>query len=160
MSRHGFRRDAESVGIVVVGIIAGFVLFLVQAPHGLWSGSRRQLTRPLQVESLAASFWAVAHQFGLRVQSVKSYGSDNLTTHGSELLRISPTTGSVLQTVNMPPIDRPLIATNADGFWLAPATNSSGHGLYHLGPGMTRPAFVWPRSPWTLIPTPTSSSRS
>jgi hypothetical protein len=71
---------------------------------------------------------------------------DNLTTHGSELLRVSATTGTVLQTVRMPHIDRPLIAANADGFWLAPATNSSGHGLYHLAPGMTRPVSIWPFS--------------
>jgi len=71
---------------------------------------------------------------------------DNLTTHGSELLRVSATTGTVLQTVRMPSIDRPLIAANADGFWLAPATNSSGHGLYHLAPGMSRPVSVWPVS--------------
>lgn len=41
-----------------------------------------------------------------------------------------------------PPIDRPLIAADADGFWLAPAGNSSGHGLYHVAPGMKRPAVV------------------
>ncbi len=67
---------------------------------------------------------------------------DDLTTHGSELLRVSATTGRVLQTARMPPVDRPLIAADADGFWLAPATNSSGRGLYHLAPGMTRPVFV------------------
>jgi hypothetical protein len=67
---------------------------------------------------------------------------DSLTTHGSELLRVSATTGTVLQTVRMPPIDRPLIAANADGFWLVPAGNSSGHGLYNVAPAMTRPALV------------------
>jgi glycosyl transferase family 87 len=81
----GRRGLIEGLGVTALVALAGFVLFLVQAPHGLWSGSRRQLTRPLQVESLAASFWAVAHQFGLRVQSVKSYGSDNLTTHGAHI---------------------------------------------------------------------------
>jgi hypothetical protein len=69
---------------------------------------------------------------------------DCLTTHGSELLRVSATTGTVLQTVRMPHIDRPLIAADADGFWLAPAGNSSGDGLYHVVPGVTRPPFVWP----------------
>ena len=64
------------------------------------------------------------------------------TSHGSELLRVSATTGTVVQTVRMPPIDRPLIAADADGFWLVPAFNSSGHGLYNVAPGATQPALV------------------
>jgi len=79
----GRRGLIEGLGATALVALAGFGLFLVQAPHGLWWGTRRQLTRPLQVESVAASFWALAHQFGLRVHSVKSYGSDNLTTHGA-----------------------------------------------------------------------------
>jgi hypothetical protein len=67
---------------------------------------------------------------------------DCLTSDGSELLRISPATGAVLQTIPMPDIDRPLIAADADGFWLAPAGNSGGHGVYHVAPGMTRARLV------------------
>lgn len=72
---------------------------------------------------------------------------DPLTTAGSELLRISETTGALLQRVAMPRVDRPLLAADADGLWIAPASNSgfqplSATGLYHLAPGMTRPARV------------------
>jgi hypothetical protein len=81
----GRRGVAEGLAVTLLVSLAGFVLFLVQAPHGLWWAMKRQVTRPLQIESLAASFWAIAHQFGLRVESVKSYGSDNLTTHGASL---------------------------------------------------------------------------
>ena len=81
----GRRGLAEGLGAAAVVALAGFVLFLVQAPHGLWWALRRQVSRPLQNESLAASFWAIAHQFGLHVHSVKSYGSDNLTTHGASV---------------------------------------------------------------------------
>jgi hypothetical protein len=67
---------------------------------------------------------------------------DCLTTHGSELLRISATSGAVLQTVRMPDIDRPLLAVDGDGFWLAPAVNSSSGSIYRVAPGMKRPVPV------------------
>lgn len=72
---------------------------------------------------------------------------DPLTTRGSELLRISQTTGAVLQTIPMPRVDRPLLAADADGLWLAPAVNSgfdpaSASGLYRVAPGMTRAVRV------------------
>jgi len=67
---------------------------------------------------------------------------DCLTTAGSELLRISATTGAVLQTVRMPQIDRPLLAVDDDGLWLAPAVNSSSGSIYRLAPGMARPVLV------------------
>ena len=72
---------------------------------------------------------------------------DPETTRGSVLLRISQTSGAVLQTIRMPWIDRPLIATDADGFWLAPAPNSGGDppsvaGLYRVAPGARRPVRV------------------
>src|SRR5581483_2450770 len=75
----------EGLGVSALVGLAGFGLFLVQAPHGLWWATKRQVTRPLQVESLGASFFALAHQLGMRLHSVKSYGSDNLTTHGANI---------------------------------------------------------------------------
>jgi hypothetical protein len=76
---------AEGVGVSLLVAAAGFAPFLVLAPHGLWEGMWRQASRPLQVESLAASFWLAAHHVGgLHVHAVKSYGSDNLTTPGAD----------------------------------------------------------------------------
>jgi uncharacterized membrane protein len=86
-----WRRDRvrgvlEGAGVALGVCLAGFGLFLARAPEGLWHGIWRQLSRPLQIESSAASLWAFAHVVGgLHVHPVKSYGSDNIVTHGSGL---------------------------------------------------------------------------
>ena len=71
-----------------------------------------------------------------------------------QLLRISESTGAVVQRWQMPSIDRPLVAVNADGFWFAPS-NESGwpqhtpqsqliryRSLYHVWPGAHAPVRV------------------
>lgn len=64
---------------------------------------------------------------------------DALAKGGSQLLRISGTTGAVEQHFAMPGITRPITAVNVDGFWMAPAGNSSeprgGDGVYRVAPG-------------------------
>lgn len=63
---------------------------------------------------------------------------DALSARGSELLRISGTTGHVIQRLTMPVVPRPIMAFDADGLWLAPAVNSLGAGpgvIYHITPG-------------------------
>jgi hypothetical protein len=65
---------------------------------------------------------------------------DALAKGGSQLLRISGTSGAVLQRIAMPAISRPIVAFDDDGFWLAPAANSGGdggtsNGVYHVAPG-------------------------
>jgi hypothetical protein len=65
---------------------------------------------------------------------------DALAKGGSQLLRISGTSGAVLQRIAMPAISRPIVTFDDDGFWLAPAANSGGgdgtsNGVYHLTPG-------------------------
>ena len=72
---------------------------------------------------------------------------DPTTTRGSILLRISQSTGAVLQSIRMPWVDRPLLAADGDGFWIAAAVNSgfdppSAGGLYRVAPGMARPVLV------------------
>jgi len=72
---------------------------------------------------------------------------DCLTTTGSVLLRVSQSTGALLQTIRMPDVDRPLLAADGDGLWLAPAANSSftpssATGLYRVAPDMSRPVLV------------------
>src|SRR5438552_8656439 len=82
----GIRCDlVTGVQTCALPIFAGFVPFVVTAPHGLWLGMWRQASRPLQVEALAASFWFAAHQIaGLHIHAVKSYGSDNFVTPGAD----------------------------------------------------------------------------
>ncbi len=63
---------------------------------------------------------------------------DALSARGSELLRISGTTGGVIQRLAMPAVPRPIIAFDTDGLWLAPAVNSLGvrvGAVYHVTPG-------------------------
>jgi len=62
---------------------------------------------------------------------------DGTTRQGSELLRISLTSGAVLARVSMPELPRPILAADNDGLWMAPAVNGSGHVVYHLAPGAT-----------------------
>jgi hypothetical protein len=57
----------------------------------------------------------------------------------AEVLRISLTTGAVLQRVTLPDIVRPILAVDDDGLWIAPAVNSfyspSSDGIWRLGAG-------------------------
>jgi hypothetical protein len=71
---------------------------------------------------------------------------DGTTRQGSELLRISLTTGSVLQRLAMPDVPRPILAADDDGLWMAPAVNSGGHTVYHveLGASAATPVFSLP----------------
>jgi hypothetical protein len=79
-------------------------------------------------------------------------GGANLT---GELLRVSETTGTVQQRWPMPTIARPLVAVDADGFWLAPS-NQSGfpshtpasqlsryQSLYRVAPGERNPSRLF-----------------
>jgi len=62
---------------------------------------------------------------------------DGTSSHGSEVLRISLTSGVVLARVSMPNVPRPILAADADGLWMAPAVNSGGYAVYHLALGAT-----------------------
>jgi uncharacterized membrane protein len=74
--RRGHRR-APLVGAAVV--VAVFGAFAAVAPHGLWESLRGQASRPLQIESLAAS---LVTTFG-HPHVITSHGSQNVTGHGA-----------------------------------------------------------------------------
>lgn len=59
-----------------------------------------------------------------------------------DLLRISATTGAVLQRLSVPKIQMPLLALNDNGLWIAPYGESSG-SLYRLTPGATKLSAVF-----------------
>jgi hypothetical protein len=65
---------------------------------------------------------------GVRPSLVYGAGSiwlyDSATEHGSEVLRISSSTGKVLERSAMPDFSRPIIAANDEGFWMGPDTDS------------------------------------
>jgi glycosyl transferase family 87 len=78
--RRGWREAA--IGFAAfLGVLAVVVLpFAVIAPDGLADSVARQLSRPLQIESLGASVLLAAHQLGLYEPTVvSSYGSQNLS---------------------------------------------------------------------------------
>jgi uncharacterized membrane protein len=65
------------VGLAVAA--AFFVPFALIAPHGLWNSLSGQASRPLQIESLGASFFtALGHP-----QVISSHGSQNVAGHGA-----------------------------------------------------------------------------
>jgi uncharacterized membrane protein len=78
LRRRGGRELAWAAGIGAAVVAVAFVPFLVLAPHGLWTSVSGQLTRPLQIESLAAS---VLTTFG-HPEVVGSHGSQNVAGHG------------------------------------------------------------------------------
>jgi hypothetical protein len=72
---------------VTVGVLAVIVVpFAVIGPHGLSWALQRQLNRPLQVESLGAAFFGIAHVIaGVDLHVVKRAGSDNLIGGGPDV---------------------------------------------------------------------------
>jgi hypothetical protein len=94
--RHGRRRALVSLGVFATIIVAVFLPFVILAPGGVASSIGRQLSRPLQIESLGSSFLLVAHQaFGLEITMRSGHGSQNLVGVGADVLAVGST---VLQT--------------------------------------------------------------
>jgi hypothetical protein len=82
----GARAVARGVAVTVAVVAALAGPFVAVAPHGVSWALHRQLVRPLQVESLPAAFFAIAHVIGgLHVHVVKRAGSDNLIGSGPDL---------------------------------------------------------------------------
>jgi uncharacterized membrane protein len=71
------RIRAAFAGLAVAAAV--FVPFAVVAPHGLWNSVSGQASRPLQIESLGASFFTV---FG-HPSVISSHGSQNIAGHGA-----------------------------------------------------------------------------
>jgi 8-oxo-dGTP pyrophosphatase MutT (NUDIX family) len=76
----GRLRAAVTASAVLAGVLAlCFVPFVVLGPAGVWESVERQVSRPLQLESLGASVLLAAHHaFGLDVTVRSSHGSQNL----------------------------------------------------------------------------------
>ncbi|HZO51018.1 MAG TPA: hypothetical protein VFB26_12805, partial [Gaiellaceae bacterium] len=75
------RREALAVLATCLAVVAAVVLpFLAVAPDGVASSVRRQLDRPLQIESAgAALLLALHHVAGMPLAWSSSHGSQNLT---------------------------------------------------------------------------------
>jgi hypothetical protein len=89
-----WRRQERRAALVALGVFAAVVVtialpFAVLGPDGLASSIGRQVSRPLQIESLASSFLLVAHQvFGLAITMRSGHGSQNLTGTGPDVLAV------------------------------------------------------------------------
>jgi Glycosyltransferase family 87 len=77
--RHGRREAGIALGAFAASLAVLVVPFALIAPEGLLDSVERQLGRPLQIESLGASFLLAAKQLGLYDPTVvSSHGSQNL----------------------------------------------------------------------------------
>jgi len=80
------------------------------------------------------------------------YGGGNLWLYewdnpgGVDLMRISATTGAVLQRLRVPKVWHPVLAYNDEGLWVAPSGQSGSSELYLVAPGATAatPVFHFP----------------
>jgi hypothetical protein len=74
------RGEAGRCALLTIGAVAAFFApFVALAPHGVWDSLHGQATRPLQIESLGASFLLAAHRlWGYGLVEEASHGSDNL----------------------------------------------------------------------------------
>ena len=75
------RREALVCLAVSVGVVVAVVLpFFVVSPHGVWTSFSRQLSRPLQIESIGAALIVASHHvFGTGATMVSSRGSQNIS---------------------------------------------------------------------------------
>jgi hypothetical protein len=85
------RREALVAGAVGLAVAVLCVApFVVLGPDGMWASVVRQVTRPLQIESLGAGILLASyHAFGLDVSVRSSHGSQNLVGAGPEALAVT-----------------------------------------------------------------------
>ena len=80
--RRGRREALVCLAVAAGVVVLAFLPFLLVAPDGVAHSIGRQLSRPLQIESLGAAVYLAAHHlFGLDVEMRSGHGSQNL--HGA-----------------------------------------------------------------------------
>ena len=79
LRRRGRRELARASGVGALVLGAAFVPFAILAPHGLWESNWGQLSRPLEIESLAASYLKT---FG-HPHVIGDHGALALSGHGA-----------------------------------------------------------------------------
>jgi glycosyl transferase family 87 len=89
-----WRLQGRRAALVTLGVFATVVVtialpFAVLGPDGFASSIGRQVSRPLQIESLGSSFLLVAHQvLGLAITMRSGRGSQNLAGTGPDVLAV------------------------------------------------------------------------
>jgi uncharacterized membrane protein len=89
-----WRQQGRRAALITLGVFAAVVVtialsFAVVGPDGFASSIGRQVSRPLQIESLGSSFLLAAHQvFGLGITMHSGHGSQNLAGTGPDVLAV------------------------------------------------------------------------
>ena len=89
-----WRRRGRREALVCLAILSGvvalvFLPFLILAPAGVGDSFGRQLSRPLQLESLGSALYLAAHHLlGLEVEMRSGHGSQNLHATGTAVAAI------------------------------------------------------------------------
>ena len=87
--RRGRREALICLGICAGVVVLAFLPFLVVAPDGVAHSIGRQLSRPLQIESLGSALYLAAHHlFGLDVEMRSGHGSQNLHATGTAVTAV------------------------------------------------------------------------
>jgi uncharacterized membrane protein len=87
--RRGTREGVACFALAVAVVVAVYAPFLAIAPADTVSSIGRQLSRPLQIESLGASVLLAAHQaFGTEIEMQSSHGSQNLVGDEANVIAV------------------------------------------------------------------------
>jgi uncharacterized membrane protein len=87
--RRGRREALICLGALAAVVVLVFLPFLVLAPGGVAHSIGRQLSRPLQIESLGAGLYLAAHHLaGVDVEMRSGHGSQNLHGSGTGLVAV------------------------------------------------------------------------
>jgi hypothetical protein len=85
--RSGRRTALQSLGLFAGVVALGALPFVILGPDGFAWSLGRQLSRPLQIESLGSGFLLAAHQvFGVGITMRSGHGSQNLVGTGPDVL--------------------------------------------------------------------------
>jgi Glycosyltransferase family 87 len=87
--RRGRREALVCLALCAAVVALAFLPFLVVASDGVADSLARQLSRPLQIESLGSAFYLGAHHLvGLDVEMRSGHGSQNLYATGTALTAV------------------------------------------------------------------------
>ena len=87
--RRGRREALVCLAFCAAVVALAFLPFLVVAPDGVAHSLARQLSRPLQIESLGSAFYLGAHHLvGLDVEMRSGHGSQNLYATGTAVTAV------------------------------------------------------------------------
>ena len=87
--RQGRREALHCLALLVAVVVLAYLPFVVLAPDGVAHSVGRQLSRPLQIESLGSALYLAAHHLlGLDVEMRSGHGSQNLHATGTAVAAV------------------------------------------------------------------------